>query len=147
MPLVFLESEGRIDIFQDGVEDIQLEGDRVSAVVTRSGILFHASAIVPTAGTFLHGRMRGRGKPVWWQHGDQAALGLADRLREICLRVGRLKTGTPPGSMPVLSISLSWLSSGERAQTRNVANGKSRRHPEQMLLGHGNQHANPRDYP
>ena len=129
----FLESEERIDIFQDGVEDIQLKGDRVSAVVTRSGILFHASAIVLTAGTFLHGKMHvGEENQSGGRMGDQAALGLADRLREICPRVGRLKTGTPP-RIDARSVDFSVMAEQWGDDPRPVMSlvGHRDEHPEQ----------------
>jgi tRNA uridine 5-carboxymethylaminomethyl modification enzyme len=129
----FLESEERIDIFQDGVEDIQLKGDRVSAVVTRSGILFHASAIVLTAGTFLHGKMHvGEENQSGGRMGDQAALGLADRLREICPRVGRLKTGTPP-RIDARSVNFSVMAEQWGDEPRPVMSlmGHRDEHPEQ----------------
>ena len=129
----FLESEERIDIFQDGVEDIQLKGDRVSAVVTRSGILFNASAIVLTAGTFLHGKMHvGEENQSGGRMGDQAALGLADRLREICPRVGRLKTGTPP-RIDARSVNFSVMAEQWGDEPRPVMSlmGDRDEHPEQ----------------
>lgn len=126
----FLESEHLIDIFQDGVEDIQLTGDSVSAVVTRSGILFNASTIVLTAGTFLHGRMHvGEENQSGGRMGDQAVLGLADRLREICPRVGRLKTGTPP-RIDSRSVDFSVMAEQWGDEPR----------PVMSLLGHQHQH-------
>ena len=92
-----LEATEHLEIFQDAVEDIELSGERVTGVLTRSGISFRASAVVLTAGTFLHGKMHvGEENRPGGRMGDQAAIGLADRLREVCPRVGRLKTGTPP---------------------------------------------------
>ncbi|MGB1139135.1 MAG: tRNA uridine-5-carboxymethylaminomethyl(34) synthesis enzyme MnmG [Luminiphilus sp.] len=92
-----LEVAEDLEIFQDAVEDIELSGERVTGVLTRSGISFKASTVVLTAGTFLHGKMHvGQENRSGGRMGDQAAIGLADRLREVCPRVGRLKTGTPP---------------------------------------------------
>ena len=92
-----LEAAEDLEIFQDAVEDIELSGERVTGVLTRSGISFKASTVVLTAGTFLHGKMHvGQENRSGGRMGDQAAIGLADRLREVCPRVGRLKTGTPP---------------------------------------------------
>ena len=92
-----LEAAEDLEIFQDAVEDIELSGERVTGVLTRSGISFRASTVVLTAGTFLHGKMHvGQENRSGGRMGDQAAIGLADRLREVCPRVGRLKTGTPP---------------------------------------------------
>jgi tRNA uridine 5-carboxymethylaminomethyl modification enzyme len=92
-----LEQTDGVDLFQDAVEDIELTAGAVSGVVTRTGIVFRAAAVVLTAGTFLHGKMHvGEENRSGGRMGDQAAIGLADRLRELCPRVGRLKTGTPP---------------------------------------------------
>jgi len=94
---IALEAAEDLEIFQDAVEDIELSGERVTGVLTRSGISFKASTVVLTAGTFLHGKMHvGQENRSGGRMGDQAAIGLADRLREVCPRVGRLKTGTPP---------------------------------------------------
>ena len=92
-----LQETANLSIFQDAVEDILLSGDRVTGVVTRTGITFRAVSVVLTAGTFLHGQARcGGGESRGGRMGDAASLGLADKLRELCPRVGRLKTGTPP---------------------------------------------------
>jgi tRNA uridine 5-carboxymethylaminomethyl modification enzyme len=92
-----LENAENVSRFQDAVEDIVLSGNRVAGVETRSGIRFSAKAVVLTAGTFLHGKMHvGESNASGGRMGDQAAVLLADRLREMCPRVGRLKTGTPP---------------------------------------------------
>jgi len=102
-------------------------------VVTRSGILFHASAVVLTAGTFLHGRMHvGEQHQPGGRMGDQAALGLADRLREICPRVGRLKTGTPP-RIDARSVNFSVMAEQWGDEPRPVMSlmGHRDEHPEQ----------------
>ena len=92
-----LQETVNLQIFQDAVEDILLLGDRVSGVVTRTGITFNAVTVVLTAGTFLHGKVHvGEAQSSGGRMGDAASLGLADKLRELCHRVGRLKTGTPP---------------------------------------------------
>jgi len=92
-----LEHTENVQIFQDAVEDIKITGNAVSGVITRSGIVFSARAVVLTAGTFLNGKMHvGESQASGGRMGDAASLGLADRLREVCPRVGRLKTGTPP---------------------------------------------------
>ena len=92
-----MEQTDGVDLFQDAVEDIELTAGAVSGVVTRTGIVFRATAVVLTAGTFLHGKMHvGEENRSGGRMGDQAAIGLADRLRELCPRVGRVKTGTPP---------------------------------------------------
>ena len=92
-----LQQQVGLSIFQDAVEDIQLEGNRVRGVVTRSNLTFYAANIVLTAGTFLNGKLHvGMENTSGGRAGDAASIGLADRLRELCPRVGRLKTGTPP---------------------------------------------------
>jgi len=92
-----LENAGNVEIFQDAVEDIRVTGDAVSGVVTRTGIIFSAKSVVLTAGTFLNGKMHvGTSQASGGRMGDAASIGLAERLREVCPRVGRLKTGTPP---------------------------------------------------
>ena len=92
-----LQETVNLNLFQDAVEDILLLGDRVSGVVTRTGITFNAATVVLTAGTFLHGKIHvGETQSSGGRMGDPASLGLADKLRELCPRVGRLKTGTPP---------------------------------------------------
>ena len=92
-----LENQPNLQIFQQPVDDLILEGDRVAGVVTQSGVRFHAKTVVLTAGTFLGGLVH-----IGLQHhragraGDPASITLSERLRELALPVGRLKTGTPP---------------------------------------------------
>ena len=92
-----LENEPRLTLFQQAVDDLALEGDRVVGVVTQAGIRFNAGAVVLTAGTFLGGRIHvGMESYRGGRAGDPAAITLSERLRELKLPVGRLKTGTPP---------------------------------------------------
>ena len=92
-----LESQSGLKLFQQAVDDILLEGDRVSGVVTQLGVRFRARAVVLTTGTFLGGLIHvGLSNYQAGRAGDPAALTLAARLRELKLPVGRLKTGTPP---------------------------------------------------
>ena len=128
-----LEQAANVDIFQDAVEDIELSGTAVSAVVTRTGIVFRASAVVLTAGTFLHGKMHvGEENRSGGRMGDQAAIGLADRLRELCPRVGRLKTGTPP-RLDARSVDFSAMAEQWGDEPRPVMSlmGDREQHPEQ----------------
>ena len=128
-----LEQAANVDIFQDAVEDIELSGTAVSAVVTRTGIVFRASAVVLTAGTFLHGKMHvGEENRSGGRMGDQAAIGLADRLRELCPRVGRLKTGTPP-RLDARSVVFSAMAEQWGDEPRPVMSlmGDREQHPEQ----------------
>jgi tRNA uridine 5-carboxymethylaminomethyl modification enzyme len=92
-----LETQANLSIFQQAVEDLTLEGNRVTGVVTQMGLTFNATSIVLTAGTFLAGKIHiGFENYAGGRAGDPPALHLAARLRELPLRVDRLKTGTPP---------------------------------------------------
>ncbi len=92
-----LENQPNLWLFQQAVDDLMLEGDRVVGAVTQVGVRFRAKAVVLTAGTFLDGRIH-----VGLQHysagraGDPPAVSLSARLKELKLPQGRLKTGTPP---------------------------------------------------
>ena len=92
-----LENQPNLTLFQQAVDDITLEGGRVSGVVTQMGIRFAAPTVVLTAGTFLGGKIHvGLENHTGGRAGDPASLTLSHRLRELQLPVGRLKTGTPP---------------------------------------------------
>jgi len=92
-----LETTPGLTLFQQPVTDLHFEGDRLAGVVTGTGIVFRARAMVLTAGTFLAGRIHvGEASHAGGRAGDPPALELAARLRELPFRVGRLKTGTPP---------------------------------------------------
>ncbi len=92
-----LEAEPGLELFQQAVEDLVLEGGRVAGVRTAMGLEIRARAVVLTVGTFLGGRIHmGLAQSEGGRAGDPPANALARRLRELALRVGRLKTGTPP---------------------------------------------------
>lgn len=92
-----LEAQPNLLIFQQAVDDLLIEGDRVKGVLTQSGIRFRSDAVVLTAGTFLSGLMHvGLSQNPAGRAGDPPSISLAHRLRELRLPVGRLKTGTPP---------------------------------------------------
>ena len=92
-----LENQPNLDIFQQAADDLIVEGENVSGVVTQTGIRFSARAVVLTTGTFLGGVIHvGLEKSRGGRAGDPPSIALADRLREMKLPVGRLKTGTPP---------------------------------------------------
>ncbi|MDH3003166.1 tRNA uridine-5-carboxymethylaminomethyl(34) synthesis enzyme MnmG [Pasteurella multocida] len=94
---IALENQENLDIFQQEVTDIILDQDRVCGVVTKMSLKFHAKAVILTAGTFLSGKIHiGLENYTGGRAGDPASVMLADRLRELNLRVDRLKTGTPP---------------------------------------------------
>ena len=92
-----LENQPNLQLFQQSADDLLVEGERVSGVVTQTGIRFRARAVVLTAGTFLSGLIHvGLQNYAAGRAGDPASVSLAARLRELKLPVGRLKTGTPP---------------------------------------------------
>jgi tRNA uridine 5-carboxymethylaminomethyl modification enzyme len=92
-----LENQPNLTIFQQAADDLVLTGDRVAGVVTQLGIRFEAQAVVLTAGTFLNGLVHvGLENYRAGRFGDPPSISLAQRLRELQLPVGRLKTGTPP---------------------------------------------------
>ncbi len=92
-----LENQPNLSLFQQTVADLIVEGEQVVGVKTLIGVDFTARAIVLTAGTFLAGKIHiGLENYSGGRAGDPASVALADRLRELPLRIDRLKTGTPP---------------------------------------------------
>ncbi|MCB1624740.1 MAG: tRNA uridine-5-carboxymethylaminomethyl(34) synthesis enzyme MnmG, partial [Pseudomonadales bacterium] len=92
-----LENQPNLSLFQQECADLAIERDRVRGVVTLTGIVFEAPAVVLTVGTFLGGRIHvGMDNYQGGRAGDPPSNKLAERLRALPLRVGRLKTGTPP---------------------------------------------------
>lgn len=92
-----LENQAHLTLFQQSVDDLVLEADRVVGVRTQLGLVFHCRAVVLTAGTFLAGLIHvGLERFPAGRMGDPPAASLAARLRELQLPAGRLKTGTPP---------------------------------------------------
>ncbi len=96
-----LENQPNLSIFQQAVDDLIItsdgQGDRVCGVITQMGLKFRAPAVVLTVGTFLGGKIHiGESHHSGGRAGDPPSITLAQRLRELPFRVGRLKTGTPP---------------------------------------------------
>ena len=92
-----LENQENLWLFQQAVDDLILEGDKVVGAITQIGLKFHAKAVVLTAGTFLNGLVHvGLQNYTAGRAGDPPATTLGNRLRELKLPQGRLKTGTPP---------------------------------------------------
>lgn len=92
-----LQRQSNLRIFQQAVDDLILQGDKVTGVVTQLGIRFDATCVVLTAGTFLNGLVHvGLNSYSAGRAGDPPAISLASRLKELALPQGRLKTGTPP---------------------------------------------------
>ncbi|WP_202306396.1 tRNA uridine-5-carboxymethylaminomethyl(34) synthesis enzyme MnmG [Dryocola clanedunensis] len=92
-----LENQPNLMIFQQAVEDLIVENDRVVGAVTQMGLKFRAKSVVLTVGTFLDGKIHiGLDNYSGGRAGDPPSISLSRRLRELPLRVNRLKTGTPP---------------------------------------------------
>ena len=92
-----LQSQENLTLFQQAVDDVLVDGGRVTGVRTQMGLTLRAHAVVLTVGTFLGGKIHvGMNQYAGGRAGDPPAIALAQRLRELELPVGRLKTGTPP---------------------------------------------------
>lgn len=92
-----LENQPNLQIFQQSADDLIVEGEAVTGVITQSGLRFRARNVVLTVGTFLGGKIHiGMDNYSGGRAGDPPSIALAQRLRELPLRVDRLKTGTPP---------------------------------------------------
>jgi len=92
-----VEHQPNLTLFQQSVDDLIVENNRVTGVVTQLGLRFLSKAVVLTTGTFLNGKMHvGLDNAKGGRAGDPPSIALADRLRELPLEVDRLKTGTPP---------------------------------------------------
>ncbi|HXI78852.1 MAG TPA: tRNA uridine-5-carboxymethylaminomethyl(34) synthesis enzyme MnmG [Steroidobacteraceae bacterium] len=129
-----LETQTNLTLFQQEAADLLMEGGRVVGVVTQSGIQFRARAVVLTVGTFLGGRIHvGLENHAGGRAGDPPSLRLASRLRELNLRVGRLKTGTPP-RIDGRSIDFSVMREQHSDEPRPVFSylGTRDQHPRQL---------------
>ncbi|PSV24503.1 MULTISPECIES: tRNA uridine-5-carboxymethylaminomethyl(34) synthesis enzyme MnmG [unclassified Photobacterium] len=129
-----LENQENLMIFQQAVTDLIVENHRAVGVVTEMGLKFHAKAVVLTVGTFLGGKIHiGMENYSGGRTGDPASNALADRLRELPLRVDRLKTGTPP-RIDARSVDFSVLEEqhGDNPTPTFSFMGKSSDHPRQI---------------
>jgi tRNA uridine 5-carboxymethylaminomethyl modification enzyme len=129
-----LENNINLLIFQQSVDDFTLEGGRVTGVKTQIGLCFAGDAVVLTTGTFLSGLIHvGLKNYQGGRAGDPPALTLAQRLRELKLPVGRLKTGTPP-RIDGRSIDFSQLAEQPGDDPVPVFSflGSSHQHPQQL---------------
>jgi len=92
-----IENQPNLWLFQSAVDDLIVEADRVTGAITQLGVRFHARAVVLTTGTFLNGLIHvGMARQSAGRAGDPPAITLGQRLKELKLPQGRLKTGTPP---------------------------------------------------
>ncbi|QIG04276.1 tRNA uridine-5-carboxymethylaminomethyl(34) synthesis enzyme MnmG [Proteus sp. ZN5] len=129
-----LENQPNLMIFQQPVEDLIVENDQVTGAVTRMGLKFRAKSVVLTVGTFLDGKIHiGLENYSGGRAGDPPSVSLSHRLRELPLRVGRLKTGTPP-RIDARTIDFSQLAVqlGDTPMPVFSFLGNVDQHPEQM---------------
>ncbi|KJG22009.1 tRNA uridine 5-carboxymethylaminomethyl modification protein [Photobacterium iliopiscarium] len=129
-----LENQPNLMIFQQAVTDLIVENNRATGVVTEMGLKFHAKAVVLTVGTFLGGKIHiGLENYSGGRTGDPASNALANRLRELPLRVNRLKTGTPP-RIDARTVDLSILETqhGDNPTPTFSFMGKQSDHPRQI---------------
>lgn len=129
-----LENQPNLMIFQQPVEDLIVENDQVTGAVTRMGLKFRAKSVVLTVGTFLDGKIHiGLENYSGGRAGDPPSVSLSHRLRELPLRVGRLKTGTPP-RIDARTIDFSQLAPqlGDNPMPVFSFLGNVDQHPEQM---------------
>ncbi|GAB1439499.1 tRNA uridine-5-carboxymethylaminomethyl(34) synthesis enzyme MnmG [Providencia sp.] len=129
-----LENQPNLMIFQQPVEDLIVENNRVTGAVTRMGLKFKAKAVVLTVGTFLDGKIHiGLENYSGGRAGDPPSVSLSQRLRELPLRVNRLKTGTPP-RIDARTIDFSQLAQqlGDDPMPVFSFLGSQDQHPQQM---------------
>lgn len=139
-----LENQENLLIFQQAVDDLIVQGDRVTGAVTQMGLKFFAPTVVLTAGTFLGGRIHiGMENHRGGRAGDPPSIALAERLRELPLRVERLKTGTPP-RIDARTVDFSELAEqwGDKPLPVMSFLGSLADHPEQTCcwITHTNEH-------
>lgn len=129
-----LENQSNLSIFQQPVEDLIIENDRVKGAVTKMGIKFRAKAVILTVGTFLDGKIHiGLENYSGGRAGDPPSISLAQRLRELALRVNRLKTGTPPRiDARTIDFNQLTIQSGDTPTPVFSFLGNAALHPEQM---------------
>jgi len=129
-----LEHQPNLTLFQQEVADLIVEGERVCGAVTALGVEFRARAVVLTVGTFLGGKIHvGLEQHAGGRAGDPPSIRLAQRLRELPLRVGRLKTGTPP-RIDGRTLDYSVMAKQWSDEPRPVFSflGRASEHPRQM---------------
>ncbi|GKT11505.1 MAG: tRNA uridine 5-carboxymethylaminomethyl modification enzyme [Thiomicrorhabdus sp.] len=132
--LTRLENQDNLTIFQQPVDDVILEGNTVRGVETKMGLKFYAHQVVLTVGTFLAGRIHiGLHNYEGGRAGDEPANKLAEKLRELSLPVGRLKTGTPPRiDARTVDFSVMQIQPGDDPVPVFSYMGKASMHPQQV---------------
>ena len=128
-----LENQPNLSIFQQAVDDLIIEGDQVSGIVTQMGLKFFAPTVILSTGTFLGGKIHiGLDNHSGGRAGDPPSITLAERLRELPFNVDRLKTGTPP-RIDARSVDFSDLEEqwGDKPEPVMSFLGSLSHHPEQ----------------
>lgn len=139
----FLENQPNLVIFQQAVDDLIIKNDQIEGVLTQAGLKFMAKAVVLTVGTFLGGKIHvGLKNYQGGRAGDPPSIVLAERLRALPFRVGRLKTGTPP-RIDGKTICYEGLQEqpGDRPTPVFSFGGKAEEHPRQVscFITHTNE--------
>lgn len=138
-----VQKQKNLFIFQQNVEDLLIEQDRIQGVLTQMGVKFYASAVVLTAGTFLAGRLHiGLNNYQGGRAGDAAATTLAQKMRELPFEVARLKTGTPPRiDRRTIDFSVLGEQAGDNPTPVFSFLGQREQHPRQVscYITHTNQ--------
>jgi tRNA uridine 5-carboxymethylaminomethyl modification enzyme len=129
-----LENQPNLSIFQQACDDLIVENDQVTGVVTQMGLKFKAKSVVLTVGTFLGGQIHiGLQSHSGGRAGDPPSIALAKRLRELPFRVDRLKTGTPPRiDARTIDFSLMQTQPGDNPTPVFSFMGKQADHPQQI---------------
>lgn len=129
-----LENQQNLDIFQQAVDDLVVENGAVHGVITQMGLRFYAPTVVLTTGTFLGGKIHiGLENHSGGRAGDPPSIALAQRLRALPFRVGRLKTGTPPRiDARSVDFSVMEVQAGDTPVPVMSYLGKAGDHPQQV---------------
>lgn len=138
-----LENQPNLSLFQQAVDDVIVENDQITGVITQMGLKFKAKAVVLTVGTFLGGKIHiGMENFSGGRAGDPPSIALADRLRALPFRVDRLKTGTPP-RIDARTVNLDSLEKqhGDNPTPIFSFMGKQSDHPQQIpcFITHTNE--------
>lgn len=138
-----LENQPNLYLFQQACDDLIVEGDRVTGVVTQAGLKLYAKTVVLTVGTFLAGRIHiGLDNYAGGRAGDPPAQRLAERLHELPLRIDRLKTGTPPRlDARTIDFSVMQEQPGDNPEPVFSFLGDRSEHPQQIpcYIAHTNE--------
>lgn len=128
-----VEEQSNLFVFQQEVADVIIENDKVTGIRTKLGLEFFANAVILTTGTFLNGKLHtGLQNSDGGRAGDPASKSLAERLKQLNLKMGRLKTGTPPRiDGRTIDFSQLEIDKGDDNEVMSMY-GSSDMHPEQM---------------